>query len=217
MKKILLVEDDLILGETISDILEDENYNVVWVKDGKNALDKSFCTHYDLYLFDVQVPFMNGFELLKQLRQSGDMTPAVFMTALVDIQSLEKGFDVGADDYIKKPFNEKELLIRIHTQIKRSFKSYENILHYKDLHYDIVSRVLKKENIPVHLTPSENQLLELFLKNKGKIISKDEILFILKQGELGSDASLRVQISKLKKIGLEISNIRAVGYRCEKL
>ncbi len=217
MKKILLVEDDAILGETIVDILEDKNYEVIWVKDGKQALDKSFCTKYDLYLLDVNVPFINGFELLKDLRQSADMTPAIFITALVDINSLEKGFDVGADDYIKKPFNEKELLIRINAQIKKSFNSYENILKYKDLEYDIDSKILKKDKNIVHLSPSENELLELFLKNQGKIISKDEILFTLKDGEMGSDASLRVQISKLKKIGLEISNIRAVGYRCEKL
>lgn len=217
MKKILLVEDDTILGETIVDILEDKNYEVVWVKDGKEALDKSFCTKYDLYLLDVNVPFINGFELLKDLRESADMTPAIFITALIDINSLEKGFDVGADDYIKKPFNEKELLIRINAQIKKSFNSYEDILKYKDLEYDISSRILRKNGKIVHLSPSESELLELFLKNQGKIISKDEILFTLKDGEIGSDASLRVQISKLKKIGLELSNIRAVGYRCEKL
>ena len=217
MKKILLVEDDTILGETIVDILEDENFEVLWVKDGKKALDESFCAKFDLYLLDVNVPFINGFELLKDLRQSGDKTPAIFITALIDINSLEKGFNVGADDYIKKPFNEKELLIRINAQIKKSFNSYENILKYKDLEYEINSKILKKDESIIHLSPSESELLELFLKNQGKIISKDEILFILKDGELGSDASLRVQISKLKKIGLEISNIRAVGYRCEKL
>jgi DNA-binding response OmpR family regulator len=217
MKKILLVEDDTILGETIVDILEDKNYDVVWVKDGEKALDKSFCSKYDLYLLDVNVPFINGFELLKDLRQSADMTPAIFITALIDINSLEKGFDVGADDYIKKPFNEKELIIRINTQIKKSFNSYEDILKYKDLEYDISSKILRKNGKIVHLSPSESELLELFLKNQGKIISKDEILFTLKDGEIGSDASLRVQISKLKKIGLELSNIRAIGYRCEKL
>lgn len=217
MKKILLVEDDNILGETIVDILEDENYDVIWVKDGKKALDKSFCSSYDLYLLDVNVPFINGFELLKDLRQSGDKTPAIFITALIDINSLEKGFDVGADDYIRKPFESKELLVRINTQIKKSFNSYENILKYKDLEYDIKSKILTKDKNIIHLSPSECELLELFLKNQGKVISKDEILFTLKDGELGSDATLRVQISKLKKVGLEISNIRAVGYRCEKL
>ncbi len=217
MKKILLVEDDSILGETIVDILENENYFVSWVKDGKKALDESFFTQFDLYLFDVNVPFISGFELLNDLRQSGDKTPAIFITALIDIVNLEKGFEVGADDYIKKPFNEKELLIRIHTQIKKSFHSYENILKYKDLKYDISSKILKKNEEIIHLSPSECELLELFLKKQGKIISKDEILFTLKDGEMGSDASLRVQISKLKKIGLELSNIRAVGYRCEKL
>lgn len=217
MKKILLAEDDTILGETIVDILEEKNFNVTWVKDGKNAIEKSFESKYDLYLFDINIPFVSGFELLNDLRQSGDETPTIFITALVDINSLQKGFDIGADDYIKKPFDEEELIIRINTQIKKSFKSHNNILKYKDLQYDISSKILTKDEEIIHLTPSESELLELFLKNLGKIISKDELLFSLKNGELGSDASLRVQISKLKKIGLEVSNIRAVGYRCEKL
>lgn len=217
MKKILLVEDDSILGETIVDILENENYFVIWVKDGQKALDESFYAQFDLYLFDVNVPFMSGFELLKDLRQSGDTTPAIFITALVDIANLEKGFDAGADDYIKKPFNEKELLIRINTQIKKSFHSYENIFKYEDLKYNIDSKVLTKNNVIIHLSPSESALLELFIKNLNKVISKDEILFVLKEGQMGSDASLRVQVSKLKKIGLQITNIRAIGYRCEKI
>ena len=216
MKKILLIEDDIILGETIADILEDEKYDITWVKDGRDALNKSFDYLYDLYLLDVNVPFINGFELLSDLRKSGDKTPAIFITALIDINNLQKGFDVGADDYIKKPFDMKELLIRIESQIKKSFKSYSNILEYKDIAYDISSSILTKDGQKIHLSPSELKLLELFLQNINRVITKDEILYALHDGELGSDAALRVQISKLNKIGLDISNIRAIGYRCEK-
>ena len=129
--KILLVEDDLILGDTIFDILENAGFEATWVKDGQVALEKTFINNYDLFLFDVNVPFINGFELLKDLRQSGDVTPAIFITARVDIDSLSHGFDVGADDYIKKPFELDELIIRINAQIKKSFKSYsKNCLLY---------------------------------------------------------------------------------------
>ncbi len=218
MKNILLLEDDLILGETLKEILEDEDYKVTWVKDGNDGLSKTFEKDFDLYLFDVNVPFINGFELLQSLRENKDITPAIFITALVDIDNLTKGFKVGADDYIRKPFNANELIVRVDSLIKKSFKNYESTIKYNDLSYDIKEEKVYKENEEIHLSPSEHQLLVLFLKNIGKVINKDDILFNLHDNDtLGSDATLRVQISKLKKIGLIITNIRAVGYRCEKV
>ena len=218
MKNILLLEDDLILGETLKEILEDEDYKVTWVKDGNDGLSKTFEKDFDLYLFDVNVPFINGFELLQSLRENKDITPAIFITALIDIDNLTKGFKVGADDYIRKPFNANELIVRVDSLIKKSFKNYESTIKYNDLSYDIKEEKVYKENEEIHLSPSEHQLLVLFLKNIGKVINKDDILFNLHDNDtLGSDATLRVQISKLKKIDLIITNIRAVGYRCEKV
>ena len=218
MKNILLLEDDLILGETLKEILEDEDYKVTWVKDGNDGLSKNYEKDFDLYLFDVNVPFINGFELLQSLRENKDITPTIFITALVDIDNLTKGFKVGADDYIRKPFNANELIVRVDSLIKKSFKNYESTIKYNDLSYDIKEEKVYKENEEIHLSPSEHQLLVLFLKNIGKVINKDDILFNLHDNDtLGSDATLRVQISKLKKIGLIITNIRAVGYRCEKV
>ena len=182
------------------------------------GLSKTFEKDFDLYLFDVNVPFINGFELLQSLRENKDITPAIFITALVDIDNLTKGFKVGADDYIRKPFNANELIVRVDSLIKKSFKNYESTIKYNDLSYDIKEEKVYKENEEIHLSPSEHQLLVLFLKNIGKVINKDDILFNLHDNDtLGSDATLRVQISKLKKIGLIITNIRAVGYRCEKV
>lgn len=217
MYKILFLEDDLILGDTIFDILEEQGFKTTWVKDGNLALEKSFISTYDLFLFDVNVPFINGFELLKDLRQSGDLTPAIFITARVDINSLSKGFEIGADDYIKKPFDLDELIIRINTQIKKSFKSYDESITYKNLRFDIKKELVFKDNMPLHLSPFEFKLFELFIKNIDKVISKEEILYHIHKGEEGSEAALRVQISKLKRLGLNITNLRGVGYRCEKL
>lgn len=217
MYKILFLEDDLILGDTIFDILEAEGFKTTWVKDGNLALEKSFISTYDLFLFDVNVPFINGFELLNDLRQSGDLTPAIFITARVDINSLSKGFEIGADDYIKKPFDLDELIIRINTQIKKSFKSYDESITYKNLRFDIKKELVFKDNMPLHLSPFEFKLFELFIKNIDKVISKEEILYHIHKGEEGSEAALRVQISKLKRLGLNITNLRGVGYRCEKL
>lgn len=216
MYKILLLEDDLILGDTIFDILESEGFETTWVKDGKVALEKSFLSSYDIFLFDVNVPFINGFELLNDLRQSGDLTPTIFITARVDIESLAKGFEIGADDYIKKPFDLDELIIRINTQIKKSFKSYGEFITYKNLRFDIKKEKVFKDNIELHLTPTEFKLFELFVKNIDRTISKEEILYYIHEGEEGSEAALRVHISKLKKLGLNITNLRGIGYKCEK-
>jgi len=213
MKKILLVEDDLILGESLQELLESENFNTIWVKDGKEALNSTYNQSYDIYLFDVDIPFIDGFELLKSLRESGDTTPCLFLTAKIDITSFATGFDVGADDYIKKPFDFDELVIRINTQIKKSFNTYSDTIKYKDIIYDINNKIIMKNNNEVFLSPIELKLFEIFIKNVNKTLSKEDIIFEIHEGEEGSENALRVQISRLKKLGLNIINQRAVGYR----
>jgi len=216
-KNILLVEDDLILGESLQELLEYEEFNVSWVKDGNEALDITYDTKFDIFLFDVDIPFINGFELLKELRESGDETPCIFLTAKIDIDSLSIGFDMGADDYIKKPFDTDELIIRINTQIKKTFNTYSQLIKYGDISYEIENQTIIKNQDKILLSPTELKLFELFIKNIDKTITKEEILYHLHDGDEGSEAVLRVQISKLKKIGLNIINQRAVGYKLEKL
>lgn len=217
MRKVLLVEDDLVLGETLEEVLREESFDVVWVKDGEAALDATFAAHFDLLLLDVNVPFINGFELLHELRNAGDKTPAIFITALVDIGSLGKGFDVGADDYVRKPFDIDELLIRMQALIKRSFKAYDEVIEYGKLRYHIEEQRIYKDDEILSLPPAERKLLELFLQNIGKTLSKEHIFESVSEEGTMSDGALRVHISHLKKLGLEITNIRTVGYRCEKL
>ncbi|MEA3497508.1 MAG: response regulator transcription factor [Campylobacterota bacterium] len=216
-KKILLVEDDPVLGETIQELLESENYIVSWVTDGQLALTQTYETSFDIFLLDLNIPFINGLELLDELRKSGDKTPAIFITANIDIESMKKGFSVGADDYLKKPFDVDELLIRIEVVLKKSFKTYHHTIIYGDLIYDTIKQQLIKNDKVVHLTPTEMVLFEYFIKNLDKVLSKDELISHTHNDFEGSEAVLRVQISKLKKIGLNIVNIRGVGYRCEKI
>lgn len=215
MKKILLVEDDLILGETVEELLLDTGYEVDWVKDAQEALSATFDNRYDLLLLDVNVPFMNGFDILNDLRQSGDTTPAIFITSKVDIDSFKKGFQVGADDYVKKPFDFDELIIRIESLIKKAFKSYDSSIKYGELLYDINQAKLFVNEKEIHLSPSELKLVEYFLKNKTKVLSNEELIDQTDKECEGSIGVLRVQISKLKKIGFNITNIRSVGYRLE--
>ncbi len=217
MKKLLLVEDDLILGESLKEILESEDFEIIWVKDGNEAIDETFISHFDLFLLDVNVPFINGFELLKSLRDSGDETPAIFLTARVDIESLTEGFGVGADDYMKKPFDIDELLLRINSLLKKSFNSYKSEIEYGNLKYDIKKQRIYKDGELINLSPNELKLFELFIKNIDNKISKENILYHIYEGCEGSEPALRVYISKLKKLGLRIINQRGMGYCCEKL
>ncbi len=214
MKKILLLEDDEILSETLIELLEAEGFSLTHVKDGQEALDATFVSQYDLMLLDVNVPFINGFELLKELREAGDKTVAIFLTALTDIDSLAHGFEIGADDYIKKPFDFDELLVRIKALFKKQYSG--NKVEIGDFIFDTQSEELYKNGKFIKLTPYETTITKILLKNRGNTISKYELLDLLNEGEEMSEGALRVHINSLRKIGLPVITIRGVGYRFAK-
>ena len=209
--KILLLEDDHILSSTLIKLLSIEGYDVTIAHNGEEVLDLTYENSYDLYLFDINVPYINGLDLLKELRQSGDKTPAFFISALVDIDSISAAFDIGCDDYIKKPFDFDELLVRIRSALKRSYGN----LTYKDIIYDFKTREIKKSGETINLGNVETAIFELFIKNISAVIPKEEIYELM---EKPSEVGLRVNISRLKKLlGLDIKNIRGVGYKLEEL
>ena len=211
MYKILLLEDDEILSQTLKELLEDQNYNIQIAKNGNMALNLSFENNFDLYLLDVNVPFLNGFDFLKELRESGDKTPAFFITALRDIKSLSKGFEAGADDYIKKPFDFDELIVRINAKLKIN----NSKIIYGVITYDITDNTIRKNETIIQLPQIDKKLFLLFIKNTGKILNKN-ILF--EEMDRPTDLALRVHLSKIKKLlGVEISNIRGEGYRLEEI
>ena len=213
MTKILLLEDDEVLAETLSELLDSEGFEVVHVTDGEMALDKTFCMSFDLFLLDVNVPQLNGFELLKSLRESDDTTPAIFITSLNDIASLSKGFEVGADDYIKKPFDFDELLVRIKALIRKSYQSHSALICIGDFSFDTQKDELYKNDKFIKLSPYELHIVQLFFKNINQTLIKEYILEELGDGKEMSEGALRVHIAKLRKIGLNITTIKGIGYR----
>ncbi len=217
MQRILLVEDDETLGETLRDLLSGDGFDTVWVKDGESALEESFKKRFDLFLLDVKVPFMDGFDLLRRLRESGDDTPAIFISALTDIDSLSEGFESGADDYMKKPFDFDELLVRIRALISRRYGASGTVLSYGEIRYDIETEKITRDGESLHLPPFEKRLLKLFLQHKGKVLSKDDISYFLAEDEPISDQALRVHVNKLRKAGFIITNLRGIGYRLEEI
>ena len=213
MLKLLLLEDDAVLSETLIELLESENFQIVHAKDGKEALDITFEQHFDLFLFDVNVSYIGGFELLQSLRESGDKTPAIFITALRDISSLAQGFAAGADDYIKKPFDFDELLIRIHALLKKAYHSYEDQLCVNAFCFIIEKEELYKDGVFIALSPYELKITKLLFQNLDKTLPKEQIFNTLADGKEMSEGSLRVYINKLRKIGLPITTVKGIGYR----
>lgn len=215
--RVLILEDDKLFNETLQDFLEEEGYALDAVMDPYSALDLTYENKYDIYLFDVNLPYESGFDLLGKLRQSGDLTPAIFLTSRDDKDSLVEGFGAGADDYMKKPIDFDELHLRIEALLRRQIRS-ENV-EIGGYTLDVKNKVLYHQGTEVDLTIKVVELLMLFIQSKGNVVTNE---FIKEQlwtaNQMPSEGSIRVYITQLKKIFPEhISNIRGVGYRFEEI
>ena len=217
-KRLLLLEDDTNLSETVCEFLESKGYDVTPVYDGEDAEVIIFEHHFDLFLLDVNVPSLNGFQLLSNVRKEGNTTPAIFLTSLNAIENLEEGYESGCDDYIRKPFVLKELLFRIETILKREFfhSSSSTISLGEGITFDTLSNLLRVNNQPVQLQNKEAKLLKLFLQKQEEILPHELIMSHLwEYDELGSDDTLRTYIKNLRKIiGKErIVSLKKLGYK----
>lgn len=218
MAKILSVEDDELLLETLEDFLTTNKHSVTCVRGGKEALEKCYKKTYDLYLLDINLPDINGIECLKLLRQSGDETPAIFITSTSDKQNLQKGFLSGADDYIRKPFDLDELNLRIQAVLSRSGLKDCLLKINENFFINPAKKVLLKNKKEYHLNNKDFELLYLLVKNRGQIVTKQMIGDCLwSTSQTPNDSAVRVYINNLKKLfGKEsITNIRGLGYRFE--
>jgi DNA-binding response OmpR family regulator len=215
---ILLLEDDEILSETITEYLQEQGFEIEAVYNGQEALERAYEKSFDLYLLDVNVAVVNGFEFLKLQREKNDQTPAIFITSLNDIDSFEEGFKSGGDDYIRKPFELKELLLRIKSLLKRGYFHSKNELVKidDDIFFDTDSLELIIKNKPQNLSQKELKLLKLLLNHPNTTLSHEQITSHLwSYEETPSETSLRTYIKNLRHlIGKErIVSIKRVGYR----
>jgi len=207
LNKLLLLEDDPNLSKTLIKYLKRNGYEVDWAKNGEEAMELSYQNSYTLYLFDINVPLLSGVDLLTELRQADDFTPTIIISALIDIASVTKGFIAGADDYLKKPFDPEELLIRIQAKTIKlqqniTFKAFELKNQTQEIYY---------KNEPLYLGNVQKSLFISLLKNYPNPVTKDELMLLL---DKPTDLALRVNLAKLKKrLGVEIKNIRGVGYK----
>lgn len=208
---ILYLEDDALLAQSVIDELEDASYNVTWTPSSEEVVELTFSNSYDLYLFDVNVEGMSGFELLKSLRESGDKTATIFITSLNQIQSLKEGFSVGADDYIKKPFDLDELLVRIEAKMPQT----SQIVLSKKFSIDLQSHQIITEQKSTTLPSKEFSILHFFTRHLNELFSAESIIDELYEEPI-SLATFRTYIKNLKR-HLEgvavIENVKGVGYR----
>jgi DNA-binding response OmpR family regulator len=201
------LEDDPSLSKTLIKYLTRHNYQVDWAKNGEEAIELSYVNSYALYLFDINVPLLNGIDLLNALREAEDFTPTIIISALVDVGSVTKGFIAGADDYLKKPFDPEELLVRI----KAKTSTLKKRVTFKEFEVDMQKEEIFYKGKPLYLGMVQKNLLLALIINYPNPVTKDELMLFL---EKPSDLALRVNITKLKKnLDIQIQNIRGVGYK----
>ena len=211
MMKILLLEDDKILCESLKEYLELEAYEVDVAHRGTEVFDLTFSNRYDLYILDVNVPDTDGFDVLSELKEAGDETPAIYITAMTDINSISRGFKIGAEDYIKKPFDPEELVIRI----KSKYAKPDEMITIGEISYDPHHRVVQKNGQVIGLGEVQQNIFHSLITQRNKIVDSYSLMDLLEQP---SANALRVNLAKLKsKLGIEIKNIRGQGYMIEEL
>ena len=173
--KLLVVEDEVKLARSVRAALERAGHAVDTAGDGETALDYARVYAYDLVLLDVMLPELDGYEVLWRLRERGDPAPVLMLTARDDVTSRVKGLDTGADDYLTKPFDLDELLARVRALLRRRGAERSGRLSIADLVLDPATKAVSRGGEAVSLTAREYQLLEFFLRNKGRVSSREVI------------------------------------------
>lgn len=216
--KILLMEDDPVLGDIVTDYLQ-EFYTTHRAFDSKEAQEMMDESHYDLFIFDINVPGKSGIELLEEVRSFNDTTPAIIITAYGDTKHLKDSFDAGAHDYIRKPFELEELRLRIEkSRVLFHIEQDTPIKLGGSMTYYPLKQIVSDGNKEQVLRPKEIQLLEYFIAHPKRVISQDELIQnIWEFDKLPNDATVRSHIRKLREIigSDKIVTQRGMGYRYE--
>ena len=176
--RILVVEDEKKINDIIVKTLKQEKYGVDSCFDGEEALDYIFSVEYDIILLDIMLPKRNGFEVMESMRKKGIKTPVLFLTARDQIEDRVKGLDLGADDYLVKPFAFEELLARIRVVLRKNSGSGEdsgNILKIANLTVDCNKHEVFRNDVLIKLSAKEFSILEYMMRNKGRVVSKEKI------------------------------------------
>ncbi|MBI6851222.1 response regulator [Pseudomonas cichorii] len=216
--RLLLVEDDIALGEGIHQALSREGYTVDWIKDGSSALHALLSETFDLVILDLGLPKLGGLEVLRRLRHNGATVPVVILTARDATEDRIAGLDAGADDYLVKPFDVSELKARLRALLRRSAGRAKMLIEHAGISLDPGTQQVSYNNEAVALTPKEYQLLYELLSPPGRVMTRERLMQLLYGwNEEAESNTLEVHIHHLrKKISSDlIRTIRGVGYLVE--
>ena len=174
--RVLLIEDDVTIARLLKEGLEDESYAVDVANDGSEGYRTAVADEYDVIILDIMLPEMNGYEVCRALRNDGNKTPILMLTARDTERDIVEGLDTGADDYLAKPFSFDVLLARIRALLRRPNEKLEEILQVGDLKLDPSSKKVTRASQEINLTAKEYGVLEYLMRNKGKVLSKEQII-----------------------------------------
>ncbi len=223
--RILVVEDEYALSDILASTLKKEKYNVDVSNDGESGLDNALSDNYDLIILDVMLPKINGFEILKSIKENNIRSKVIMLTAKSELDDKLLGFNTGADDYITKPFHIEEVIARVNVQLRKGNNNkIENNLTYADIELDLKkSRIINtntKESITIGL--KELQILEYFIQNKEIVISKDQLYDRIwgidneiESNNLEAYLSFLRRKFKLIDSKVNIKVLRGIGYKLE--
>jgi DNA-binding response OmpR family regulator len=216
--KVLIVEDEIKLIKALKFLFEKNNINIDIAQDGEEGLIYSEKEIYDVIILDIMLPKLSGLEILKSIRKKGNGTPVLMLTAKDTVEDKVKGLDLGADDYLVKPFAIEELLARVRSLSRRKDKDFTgNEFEFKDVKYDRKNFTLKTNNEKHDLTKKEGELMEMLIKRPGQIFTRDQIIDRLwgLDSEV-SENNIEIYIhhlrKKLKSSNVEIKTVRGIGY-----
>lgn len=212
--KILLLEDEQMLSEAINEYLLSSGHRVTSFYDGNDALEALQKETFDLLILDINVPGIDGLDLLEQLHSLKIRPPAIYISALVDIEGISRAYDLGCYDYLKKPFHLKELTLRIDKVMQSCTLPQNHLRLSKSYGYDASTSTLMCDNVTQTLTKRQLQIIDLLARNRGRVVDFDQFRNYVWDEEYVDNATIRAEVSRLKKSLKEdfIQNIRALGY-----
>jgi len=216
--KILLLEDELMLNESICEFLEAQGHIVETFVDGLDALKAIKICAYDLLILDINVPGMDGLSFLEKVHELKIHSPAIYISALVDIEDISRAYDLGCYDYLKKPFHLKELALRIDRVKISNDVPRVHLRISKHYSYDQEHSLLLFNNEPQTLTKRQSQIIDLLARNRGMVVDFEQFSEYIWTEAFVDNATIRAEVNRLKKTLKEdvILNIRGMGYMIEK-
>lgn len=219
--RILVAEDDPLLADGLIRALREAGYRTDRVGDGRAADTALMTQQFDLVILDIGLPGMDGFQVLKRARERNVDVPVLILTALDAVENRVRGLDLGADDYLVKPFELTELEARVRALTRRARGSAASLITHGDLSFDPKNRIASVRNRPLELSAREIALLEIFLGRAGRVVNKEQIIDLLCQwGEEVSANAVEVYVHRLRKklepANLKLATLRGLGYCLEK-